>query len=99
MNNFDNLKNKTAAVVLNGEKYNGKIDGDIIVGVDGGCDRTERVDIFVGDKDTTIHKNHHHVFINVNDRTVSNYVFGSFTIRTTFCIFSYFNSLSENRLV
>ncbi len=52
MNNFDNLKNKTAAVVLNGEKYNGKIDGDIIVGVDGGCDITERVDIFVGDKDS-----------------------------------------------
>ena len=56
MNNFDNLKNKTAAVVLNGEKYNGKIDGDIIVGVDGGCDRTERVDIFVGDKDSVQNK-------------------------------------------
>lgn len=52
MGKFDNLKNMTAAVVLNGEKYNGQIIGDIIVGVDGGCDKANKVDVFVGDKDS-----------------------------------------------
>ncbi len=39
MNKINNKiinNNTVAAVVLNGETYNGKIAGDIIIGVDGG---------------------------------------------------------------
>ena len=55
MSKFENLKvdnNTIAAVVLNGESYTGKINADIIVGVDGGYDKTSYCDIFVGDKDS-----------------------------------------------
>ncbi len=55
MSKFENLKadnNTIAAVVLNGERYKGKIIADYIVGVDGGYDKTPYCDIFVGDKDS-----------------------------------------------
>lgn len=52
MNDNSLKKGFTAAVVLNGEKYNGQIIGDIIVAVDGGYDKTERADIFIGDRDS-----------------------------------------------
>ena len=55
MSKFENLKadnNTIAAVVLNGERYKGKIIADYIVGVDGGYDKTPYSDIFVGDKDS-----------------------------------------------
>ena len=55
MSKFENLKadnNTIAAVVLNGERYKGKIIADYIVGVDGGYDKTSYCDIFVGDKDS-----------------------------------------------
>ncbi len=55
MSKFENVKadnNTIAAVVLNGERYKGKIIADYIVGVDGGYDKTPYCDIFVGDKDS-----------------------------------------------
>lgn len=52
MDNKNNKNLKTAAVVLNGEKYNGLIEGDIVVGVDGGADKTDIMHIFIGDKDS-----------------------------------------------
>lgn len=48
------MKEKTYAIVLNGEKYNGNIVGDKIIGVDGGYDKVEHADIFVGDKDSVL---------------------------------------------
>lgn len=48
----DSKNKKVAAVVLNGEKYNGEIVGDFIVGVDGGADKVENIHLFVGDKDS-----------------------------------------------
>lgn len=55
MNNINNkIINETtiAAVVLNGEKYDGKVEGDIIIAVDGGFDKTQYADVFIGDKDS-----------------------------------------------
>lgn len=43
---------KSAAVVLNGERYLGSIVADTIVGVDGGYDKVCNADIFVGDRDS-----------------------------------------------
>lgn len=43
----------TGALVLNGEKYNGKIIGDIIVCCDGGYDKCDvKCDLLVGDMDS-----------------------------------------------
>lgn len=42
------------AIVLNGEKFDGEILGDIVVAVDGGYNKTSRCDVFVGDKDSVI---------------------------------------------
>lgn len=46
------VKEKVAAIVLNGDQYFGDIVGDIIIGVDGGYNKTLKVDVFVGDKDS-----------------------------------------------
>lgn len=42
----------TGAVVLNGEKYQGEIKADIVVGVDGGYNNICQADVFIGDKDS-----------------------------------------------
>ena len=57
MNTINNKiinNNTVAAVVLNGETYNGKIAGDIIIGVDGGYDKVCAADLFIGDKDSVV---------------------------------------------
>ncbi len=57
MNKINNKiinNNTVAAVVLNGETYNGKIAGDIIIGVDGGYDKVCAADLFIGDKDSVV---------------------------------------------
>ena len=52
INNKNINKNTIAAVVLNGESYKSQIQGDIIIAVDGGYEKTHYADIFVGDKDS-----------------------------------------------
>lgn len=42
----------TGALVLNGDKYLGAIEGDYVVCCDGGYDKSNRCDCFVGDMDS-----------------------------------------------
>lgn len=50
--NKDKNNKLIGAIVLNGEQYDGKIEGDIIVGVDGGYEKTPNANVFVGDCDS-----------------------------------------------